>query len=182
MRTAVICHGTMGSPDGNWFPWLAAALEQKGWRVDVPLLPTPENQTPEQWKRALAAVCSLSDIDALIGHSCGGTFLLHLLQDAAIKTRHSIFVGTVIGPLGLPEYDSLNAPFINRPFDWDAIRRHAGKISIFHGDDDPYVPLEHARALSRHLRVNLRIVKNGGHLNAESGYTAFPEIQELLEP
>ena len=42
---ALIFHGTMGSPNGNWFPWLQSELISKGWDVDVPAFPTPEGQS-----------------------------------------------------------------------------------------------------------------------------------------
>ena len=46
---ALIFHGTHGSPEGNWFPWLHGELISKGWDVDVPAFPTPEGQSLDNW-------------------------------------------------------------------------------------------------------------------------------------
>jgi hypothetical protein len=42
MKKFVIIHGTKGSPEGNWFPWLADFLRQQHAEVVVPRMPTPE--------------------------------------------------------------------------------------------------------------------------------------------
>ena len=40
----VILHGTEGSPDVNWFPWLSAELERLGQKTIIPVLPTPDGE------------------------------------------------------------------------------------------------------------------------------------------
>ena len=39
MNNYIILHGSFGSKDGNWFPWLKEQLEDKNLKVDVPQMP-----------------------------------------------------------------------------------------------------------------------------------------------
>ena len=185
----VIMHGTGGSPEGNWFGWLADKLRAEGHNVFVPRFPTPENQSVKSWCEVLRNSAPIFDNNTiLIGHSLGAAYLLHVLEslggDAAcpvFKNIHqSIFVSGFAEPLG-GKFDELNADFINHNFNWEKIRNVAGKITILHGDNDPYVPMSAAENLARNLQTELTVIPNGGHLNAEFGYTEFPEILEVLK-
>ena len=48
----IIVHGSFGSCDGNWFPWLKQKLESKKLIVDVPQMPVGVgNQNYENWEK-----------------------------------------------------------------------------------------------------------------------------------
>lgn len=177
----VILHGTKGSPKGNWFQWLKSNLETKGHNVYVPRFPTPENQSVQSWCKVLDKKAPRFDEDTIIiGHSCGATYLLNILEVLSCPIHRSIFVSGFLDRLGNKEFDDLNADFINHDFNWNKIIKNAGKITILHGDNDPYVPLSQAEKLSEKLKSKLTIIENGGHLNTESGYTEFPELLEFI--
>lgn len=181
MKTVVILHGTKGSPEGNWFPWLKQELEAKGCKVYVPRLPTPEGQSVRNWCKALDEQAPRFDGDTiLIGHSCGAAYLLHILEVLNEPVAQSVFVSGFTEKLGNEEYDLLNATFVEHDFDWKKIKSNAWKITLFHGSDDPYVPLACAEKLAKSLGAALTVIENGGHLNAGSGYSEFPEILEVL--
>lgn len=174
-------HGTKGSPNGNWFPWLKEELEQQGHEVYVPCFPTPENQSKENWGRVFDTQAPIFDNDiVLIGHSCGATYLLHILDVVKEPVAHAVLVSSFIDRMGNNEYDELNRTFIEHDFNWNKIKKNAKKITMFHGDNDPYVPLVFAQKIADNLNVVIDVIKDGGHLNAESGYTEFHELLRVL--
>ncbi len=176
---AVILHGTMSTPDNNWFPWLKSKLEAKNIEVFVPTLPTPENQSKESWCNALNNQAPIFGEDTLlIGHSCGANHVLHVLESMDKAVAYAGLIGCVTEETGVKDIDKLNDTFIHHDFDWKKIRRNAKHFTILHGDDDPYVPLAQPLALSRNLNVPLTILPKGGHLNAEAGYTTFDFLYE----
>lgn len=182
MADIVILHGTLGSPNGNWFPWLRHECTALGHQLYVPEFPTPEGQNVEQWCAALRDQAPVFGPDTvIIGHSIGATFLLHILATLQTSLKASIFIAPVMDLIGNPEYDRLNASFIALQWDWQDLRQKLGQAMIMHGDDDPYVPLIQAQILGQGLAVPVEIVKQGGHLNAESGYTTFPDLLAKLQ-
>ncbi len=172
----------MGSPEGNWFPWLKRELEFAGHCVLTPLFPTPEGQSLAAWldvaDKALHGI-DLADT-VLIGHSAGAILALRLAEKTEEPYRAIFIVCPFIRDLGAEPYDSLNASFVRPAFDWARIKKNAGDVFCFAGGDDPYVPLALAREVAGHLCVPLTVVEKGGHLNAESGYREFPLLWEKI--
>lgn len=176
-----IIHGTHGSPDGNWFPWLKAELSIIGHEVIVPEMPTPENQSLENWLQAFGSQAGdVGEDDTIIGHSAGATFLLRVLEKRSSPIKRAVFVSGFTSTIGIPEYDRLNSSFIEEEFDWARIRRNAERIICIHGDNDPYVPILQSLELASNLHVQPISIKGSGHLNSESGYLTFPLLLELL--
>ncbi len=181
MTKVAIIHGTLGSPAGNWFPWLAAELKKRSVEVFVPRMPTPEGQSLSNWREAFRSqVGAVDESSVIIGHSVGAVFLLRLLESFRSPIKASVFVAGFIGSLGIPEYDNLNASFINGPYQWELIRRNVGTPICLSGENDPYVPRVQGLQLAKNLGTSLVLLPEGGHLNAEFGYTLFPLLLETL--
>jgi predicted alpha/beta hydrolase family esterase len=182
---ALILHGTYGSPTENWFPWLRAELEKRGYEVAVPELPTPENQSVDSWLGALRGQVKwgLDKDTVLVGHSCGATFILSgILSKAESPVGATFLVSPFIHDLGDERFDKLNYTFTHQQFDWNKIKQNAGKVTILYGDNDPYVPASEPREIADHLGVEPIIVSDGGHLNTEAGYNNFPKLlEEILQ-
>lgn len=181
MKRALIFHGTQGSPEGNWFPWLQDELMMEGWQVAVPKLPTPEGQSLNNWINALEdQVPGYKNVDLAIGHSLGATFTLHLLERQLLKSSNIILVSALIDKIDNEEYDTLNKTFIEGEFDWKTIQKSGTDFTLIHGENDPYVPIEQPNLIADKLDIPLNILPNGAHINAESGFTQFDEILDFI--
>ncbi|MBU1110722.1 alpha/beta hydrolase [Patescibacteria group bacterium] len=182
MKTIVILHGTMGSPQGNWFPWLKQEIEKLGHTAIVPKFPTPEGQTTRNWLKILdEAVPAYDENLILVGHSSSPLVICAKLQQLEKSVGAVFLAAPFIGDVGNAEYDELNADFNSFPFDWELIKKRCKKFYIYRSDNDPYVPEEQGRAMAENLGVSEIIIPSGGHLNAETGYTKFPLLFKELE-
>lgn len=178
----VIFHGTGGNPNENWFPWLRNQLASKGFQVDVPTFPTPEGQTLTNWKAAfLNQIASVTDNMILIGHSMGVGMILRVLEETEQSVQAVFLVSGWDGLLGSSEFDPLIESFYTKPFDYTRIRQQIRAGFAYHGDDDPYVPLQMAQDLAHNLGIDLTVIPEGGHLNPEQGYLEFPRLLQDLE-
>ena len=176
---AIIIHGTKSNPASNWFPWLKEELISNDIAALVPAFPTPEGQSLESWKKAFSEqVTELTSDTILIGHSMGVGFILRLLESSTVKVGACLLLSGFLGKIDIEEYDSLNRTYFDTPFNWEIIRKNSGVFKVYHGDDDPYVPIKFGLEIATNLQSELITIQNGGHLNIESGYTKFPRLLE----
>lgn len=184
----IILHGTMGSPDGNWFPWLSKELDKLGHKTVRPQLPTPEGQNPENWVKAIKqAVDSMGgpgNETIIVAHSMSPLAVCQYLETINKKIRACFFVS---GFAKMPDneiepYKTLNKMFIDREVDWKKVKTNCKEIVCFAGDNDPYIPLEIEREFSKLCGAKkFIVVPGGGHLNEEFGYTQFPLLLEEIK-
>jgi uncharacterized protein len=180
----VILHGTGDNPDKNWFPWLQDVLEERGHEVFIPEFPTPANQSLENWLNALKDQIHFTfDKDTiLIGHNLGANFILHLLErDIKEPVRKAILVSGFCNKLGHKVYDDLNKTFIDKELNWEKIKSNAIEFIIYHGEDDPYVPIFEAEELEENLDAELNIIPDGKHLDEDAGLVMFEELLDRIE-
>lgn len=176
MKDVFIFHGTAGSPEGNWFPWLKGELEKIGCDVTVPRFPTPQGQSLDSWLEILGKYeKQITDRTVLIGHSLGGLFLLRVLERLTHPVAAAYFVAAPIGVKPILYYEG-DEKFSGFKFDWEEIRKKANRFFVYHSDNDPYVSLGNGKELARHLGVPLTFIPSAGHLNAESGYMKFDKL------
>lgn len=174
MDNYIIIHGSFGSKDENWFPWLKEQLEKNN-KVLIPQMPVGVgNQTFE----SLAKVLNKLDINEntiIIAHSIAPIFLCKYLITNNIKVKKLIFVCGFNNYLGInSDFDAVNKPmFINN---FDDVKQYCKDIVCYYSDNDPYVKYEAEKEFADKLTNKQYIIKNGGHINAESSYTKFEEI------
>lgn len=183
MKRVIILHGTEGAPDQAWFPWLKKKVEQMKNDCDVPKLPTPEGQELSEWMRVFKEehISSLTQNDILVGHSVGATFALRLLEQSASPVHATFLVSGFTNPLDDPEMESLLETFVGT-IDWERVKANAGKVYVYHGSDDPWVPVSESKQIAQKLDGKLTIIPDGEHLGESHGYKELPQLWKDLKP
>src|SRR3989344_9405571 len=72
--------------DKHWIPWIKKELEKRGFSVSAPLMPTPWEPHYSEWKKEFDKL-NINKDSILIGHSCGGGFLVRYLGDTKNKVK-----------------------------------------------------------------------------------------------
>jgi predicted alpha/beta hydrolase family esterase len=183
-KKAVLLHGTDGTPDANWFPWLKAKLEAAGYEVWVPQLPDCHEPNRDTYGDFLFGNGYDFTDSLLIGHSSGAVEVLNLLMDKRCPhIKMGVMVGAWAGgiPNGYPSDCTQFARLFPRwGFKWRHIRANADKLAFLHGGDDPYCPVEQAVTLATKLKAPIQLVPNGGHLG--KGFSELPQVWQIIEP
>ena len=183
MKNALILHGTNGTPQGNWLPWLKTQLEQKHWKVWSPQLPHAEKPSLKRYNEyLLKQKFALNENTYIIGHSSGAVAALGFLQQLPENTKMNtiILVGAFKDDLG---WEALKELF-DVPLNFEKIKKHARHFFFIHSDNDPYCPLDHATYLAEKLDGELIIRSGEKHFSTEAGgeqYKEFPFILTLIK-
>ena len=178
MNNYIIIHGSFGSKDGNWFPWLKKELQSRNQKVEVPQMPIGVvNQNFNNWAKELDML-DINENTTIIAHSIAPVFVCKYLITNKIKVKKLIFVCGFNNYEINEEYDAVNKPmFIDNLKD---VKNYCNNIICFYSDNDPYVKFEIEKDFADSIANSQHIIKNGGHINLESGYTEFKDILNVL--
>lgn len=178
----IIVHGAYGYPEENWFSWLKNQLTEIGIHCQVPQLPTPQEQTLNNWINVFNNFCKslITAETILIGHSLGAAFILRWLERYEIELETVILVGAFTGTVGCENFDLLNQSFFSEPFDWVKIKHCSRQFVCYHGDNDPYVTFNNFNNIANKLEAKRIIIHNAGHFNIQSGYQMFPQLFQYI--
>jgi len=181
MSRLILIHGSFGNPDENWFPYLKAELATR-FEIVAPQFPTGNDQTLDNWLEVFKnEIGELRENDILVGHSIGCAFILQLLSNKdSGKIQAALLVSGFLDILGIDEFDEVNKTFVTPEVDWSHIKNRIGEVKIWHGTNDPYVPITMAQKIATSLEVELVEVANGGHINSSAGFDQFPALKEQL--
>lgn len=179
MEKYIIIHGSFGSKDGNWFPWLKNKLEKDNKDVIVPQMPVGVgNQNYENWSKVLNEL-KINENTIIIAHSIAPIFVCKYLITNKIKVKKLVFVCGFNNYLGIDsDFDAVNEPMFTENL--EDIKEYCNNIICYYSDNDPYVKFEVEKTFADAVSNEQYLIKNGAHINAESGYTKFEAILKVL--
>lgn len=183
MQNYFIIHGSFGSPFGNWFSWLYDFISSDKKQVYVPQFPIGvDYQNYENWSKLLKYYVDLGLINqntVIIGHSIAPIFISKFLIQNKLKVDKLIFVcGFNNYLVGDKDYDEVNKTmFVDNI---EEVKQYSNEIVCFYSNNDPYVKYETEKEFANKIATEQLLIKDGGHLNSESGYDTFEDIISYL--
>ncbi len=179
MENYLIIHGSFGSSEGNWFLWLKEQLEKDNKKVLVPQMPVGiDKQNFDSWSEVLNKI-DINEFTTIIAHSIAPIFICKYLITNKIKVKKLIFVCGFNNYFGInKDFDTVNGPmYIDNYTD---IKKYCDNIICYYSDNDPYVKYEVEKEFASSISNKEYVIKGGGHINSESGYTSFEAILKSL--
>ncbi len=178
-----IIHGSFGSPFSNWFPYLRKQIESKGLGVYTPDFPIGVGyQNYNNWSKLLKVYLDANLINentVIFAHSIAPVFICKFLIENKIKVKRLVFVCGFNNYLGIDDdYDAVNkSMYLNNLED---IKNYCDDIVCYYSENDPYVKYDAEKEFADTITNNQVIIKDGGHLNSESGYEEFSELLKYI--
>jgi len=171
MREKVLLlHGWGGSDYPHWQAWLAGELAKDYGTVAFPLLDNPHFPTKNRWIKQFKQLLSEFQPDTVICHSLANTVWFHLCNEGEIKRVKRLLL--VAPPRLSLELDTIKTFFpVTAPTDL-----YADEVMLVTSNTDPYMTEEEAEALKQTLDVEMLVLDQAGHINAESGYGKWPWV------
>ncbi len=186
MKNAIIIHGKPskegyygdGDSESNshWIPWLQQQLIKASYLPQAPEMPEPYNPVYENWRQELERY-DLNEETLLVGHSCGGGFLVRYLSE-----NPDVKVGKVV--LVAPWID-LEKSLDTGMFSFKINPKIADRTKelIFFSSDDDHEAVQNSvkKLLSSIDNVKHKTFHRYGHFCLKDMKTReFPELLKAL--
>lgn len=145
-RQILFIQGAGESTHDEWDSKLVQSLQRElgdAYVVRYPRMPDEDDPRYSAWKAALVnEIDELADGAVLIGHSVGGTMLIHTLTEEPPKTRPGailLLAAPFLGEGGWPSDD------MNPRSDFARHLSANVPVLLYHGTADDIVPVAHMR-------------------------------------
>jgi len=174
-QKVLLLHGWGGSDMPHWQAWLAGEVAKDYGIIAFPLLDNPHFPTKNRWTKQFKSLLESFEPDVVICHSLANTTWFHLCNEAEITPVKRLLL---VAP---PRLD-LELDTIKTFFPVEVPRNlFAEEVMLVTSDNDPYMTPEEASALQKELGVEMKVLHDAGHINAESGYGEWPWVLAWLK-
>jgi len=175
-KKVLLLHGWGGSDYPHWQSWLAGELAKDYGCVNFLRFSNVDEPKLDLWMREAKAALDDFRPDIVLCHSLANTLWFHLSHQE--KLSHQIEKLYLVAPPSLRcEIPELQEFFpVKVP-----TNLYAKKTLLITSTNDPYLTQTEAKALQKELDVPMKVIENGGHINAESGYGEWRWILEELK-
>lgn len=166
--------------NAHWFPWVQKQLTRADILCQTPEMPRAYNPVYKEHARVLDHM-EISDETILVGHSCGGGFLLRYLSEHTELTPKKVIL---VAPWLDPEnyLQELNPDSDYFDFAIDSTLTQRTNIYCMYSTDDEKNILDSIEKIKRELPniEYLQFTDKGHFTEPDLGTKEFPELLELI--
>lgn len=183
VRQILFVQGAGEGVHDHWDDKLVTSLERElgeHYAVRYPRMPGEEDPRYMAWRAALVREFdSLEDGAILVGHSVGGTVLLHALAEQPLKFRPGglfVLAAPYIGEGGWPSDDIVERT------DFAGCLPPGVPIRLYHGDYDDVVPTSHVQRYAEAMPLAVvRILERRDHQLNDDMRDVARDIRSMVE-
>ena len=169
----LILHGWGGSDAPHWQAELAAEIAKDYGTVSFPLLDNCHFPSKNRWIKQVKQILEEFKPDTVVCHSLANTLWFWLCQEELPQVKRLFMVS--------PPSLTTKEETIKTLFPCEMLKKlYADKIQMIVSDNDPYIDVSEAETMAEAYDIPLTIIKNAGHINADSGYGKWELIEKLL--
>lgn len=186
MKKAIIIHGynnksefldksRPSASNDHWIPWLQRQLLLNKIETQTPEMPGFYEPNYDRWKDLIDRLNPDEDT-ILVGHSCGGGFLVRWLSENNKKVDEVVLVAPWLDP-----NKSIDPNFFNFNINQDIASKTSNLSIMYSLDDDPEI-IETIKILKDKLNnTDFIEFENKGHFVLNSLKSdKFPELLSLI--
>lgn len=171
----LLLHGWGGSDFPHWQSWLAGELVKKYGCVNFLHFSDYDKPKLAVWREELKRALKDFQPDIVICHSLANILWFHLCNEEELLKVKKLYL---VAPPSLKckveelsEFFPLHVPK----------NLYAEETLLITSTNDPYLSEEEAKILQKDLDVEMKVLQNAGHINADSGFGEWPWMLQELE-
>lgn len=186
MKTAIIIHGYSdkseylddtrpAASNDHWLPWIQRQLLLKGVEAQTPEMPGFYEPDYNEWKKMLERF-EPDENTILVGHSCGGGFLVRWLSENNVKVGRVVLVAPWLDPEKV-----IDENFFTFEIDSNVVSKTESFTVMYSTDDYPDI-LKSIELLKLKIKgAKFQEFEGKGHFVLRSMKTEkFPELLQNL--
>lgn len=173
-KRVLLLHGWGGSDYPHWQAWLASEIAKEYGTVSFLKFTHYDTPKLDVWMQELQAELIAFKPDIVICHSLANTLWFHLCNRGMKTQVEKLY-------LVAPPSNNCSIPALSEFFPLQIPQKlFAHKAMLVTSTDDPYISETEAKIMQEKLQIPMKVLKNGGHINAESGYGEWQWIKEEI--
>lgn len=161
----------------HWYKWLRDGLIAHGFEVIAQDMPDPHLARRSFWLPFIEEKIGDDPRAIVIGHSSGAVAAMRYIETHYVSGV--ILVSACHSDLGIAS-EKISG-YYKDPWQWDAMKKHAGWIVQFASKDDPFISIEEARFVHEKTQSEYFEFEDRGHfMGSNKGGRQFPEVLDIV--